>query len=90
MTRLAVASPGRDIGALAAAVADAADILLAEATAAVRARVLTDGKLSVERLEAEQAATHGLSWLATYVEAIRQLASYVARLSAESRFGKTE
>lgn len=38
----------------------------------------------------EQRATHGLAWLATYVEAIRQLAAYAERLQAAGSFGETE
>ena len=38
----------------------------------------------------EQRATHGLAWLATYVEAIRQLAAYAERLQASGHFGETE
>ena len=38
----------------------------------------------------EQRATHGLAWLATYVEAIRQLAAYAQRLSDSGSFGETE
>ena len=38
----------------------------------------------------EQRATHGLAWLATYVEALRQLESYADRLTAAGNFGETE
>ena len=31
----------------------------------------------------EQRATHGLAWLATYVEAVRQLAAYAERMAGE-------
>src|SRR5262249_47327338 len=34
--------------------------------------------------------THGLAWLATYVEAVRQLASYAARLTGEGTLGELE
>src|SRR5690606_35413272 len=64
--------------------------LLAEAAAAVRQKVAQDGKISAEALEREQHAAHGYAWLATYVEAIRQLADYTRRMKAEERFGKTE
>jgi (2S)-methylsuccinyl-CoA dehydrogenase len=64
--------------------------LVAEATRQVRGRVAPEGRVSAERLEAEQHATHGLAWLATYAEGIRQLAAYAARMRDEGRFGKTE
>ena len=44
----------------------------------VRDRVSERGRLSVDKLEAEQHAVHGLAWLATYVEAIKEMADRVA------------
>jgi (2S)-methylsuccinyl-CoA dehydrogenase len=41
-------------------------------------------------LEAAQAATHGLAWLATYVEALRQMLGWARRLDAEARCGEIE
>jgi len=70
--------------------ADAAGRLLAQARSAVANRVTEDGKVSAGKLEAEQHAAHGLAWLATYAEAIRQLASYTGRMSGEGRFGEAE
>ena len=66
------------------------DQLLADAAGAVRARVSADGRLSSSALEREQHATHGLAWLATYVEAVRQLAAYAGRMQDAGRFGETE
>lgn len=40
--------------------------------------------------DAHQHATHGLAWLATYVESLRQLAAWAERLEAEGRFGDME
>jgi (2S)-methylsuccinyl-CoA dehydrogenase len=58
----------------------AAEQVLRDATAAVRARVSVETHI-VERLfDREQRATHGLAWLATYVEAIRQVGAYAERL----------
>jgi (2S)-methylsuccinyl-CoA dehydrogenase len=68
----------------------AAETLLAEATAAVRQRVMVENHL-VERLfDREQRATHGLAWLATYVESIRQLAAYAERMHAAESLGAIE
>ncbi len=75
---------------LADETADAAGALLAATTEALRARVLADGKASPEKLDAEQAATHGLAWLATYAEALRQVAAYARRMRDENRLGPTE
>jgi (2S)-methylsuccinyl-CoA dehydrogenase len=64
--------------------------LLAEATRRVRTTITVDGRLSAERLEREQHAAHGLAWLATYAEAVRELSAYAERLTSEGRFGETE
>jgi (2S)-methylsuccinyl-CoA dehydrogenase len=64
--------------------------LVAEATRQVRARLAPEGRVSAARLEVEQHAAHGLAWLATYAEGIRQLAAYAARMRDEGRFGETE
>ena len=46
---------------------------------------------SVARLfDREQRATHGLAWLATYVEAVRQLAAYAERMQAAGALGEIE
>ena len=57
---------------------------------AVRGRVSENGKPSVGRIETEQHAVHGLAWLATYVEAIKEMAAYAQRLREEGRFSETE
>src|ERR1700742_2364310 len=84
----------RDDGARLLAIAREATVaveaLLAEATQAVRARVTADGRMVDRVFDREQRATHGLAWLATYVEAIRQLAAYTERLSEAGNFGEIE
>jgi (2S)-methylsuccinyl-CoA dehydrogenase len=83
-------APGRDLveGALeAAAVAEA---LLADATLAVRRRVTRDGKVAAQLIDREQRATHGLAWLATYAQAVRQLTAYADRMRAAGRLGEIE
>lgn len=66
------------------------ETLLEQAVAAVRQKVLVDGRISSARLEEEQHAAHGLSWLATYVMALRELKAYGERLQAEDRYGAIE
>ncbi|MDQ0315169.1 acyl-CoA dehydrogenase family protein [Amorphus orientalis] len=68
----------------------AVDGLVARASAAVRGRLLSDGRIDPALLEAEQHAVHGLAWLSTYAEALRQLADYAARLSTEGRLTSVE
>jgi (2S)-methylsuccinyl-CoA dehydrogenase len=36
------------------------------------------------------AQAHGLAWLATYVESLRQMQAWATRLSADGRFGEME
>lgn len=87
----AVDTAPQDLLTLARQAGEAAKELVAEATRRVRAKVLSpDGKLSSEKLEIEQHAAHGLSWLATYGEAVRELGAYAARLSENGSFGETE
>ena len=64
--------------------------LLSCALDAVRDRVSENDRLSPDKMEAEQRAVHGLAWLATYVEAIKEMAGYAQRMSEEGRFGATE
>ncbi len=76
--------------ALIAAALPGFETLLEEAIAAVRQKVLVDGRVSSARLEQEQHAAHGLSWLATYVMGLRELKAYGERLQAEDRYGAIE
>ena len=68
----------------------AMEALLADATRAISARVTEGGRISGKLLDREQRAAHGLSWFATYVQAIRQLGAYAERMTAVGRFGETE
>lgn len=83
-------SPSPDLHALTRQATGDVAGLLAEATRRVRARLMVDGRISSERLEAEQNAVHGLAWLATYAEALRELGAYAERLAGDGRFGETE
>jgi (2S)-methylsuccinyl-CoA dehydrogenase len=82
--------PGRDLVAGAREAADAAEALLADVTLAVRRRVTRDGKVVARLVDREQRATHGLAWLATYAQAVRQLAAYAERMDAAGRLGAIE
>ncbi len=68
----------------------ALEALLADATAAVRERVVVEGHVVGRLADREQRATHGLAWLATYVEAVRQLAAYAERMVREDTLGELE
>jgi (2S)-methylsuccinyl-CoA dehydrogenase len=79
-----------DLMSLMEAARGAADALLNDAVVRVRERVSVNGRSDARLVEREQRATHGLAWFATYVEAIRQLASYTGRMSRTGRLGETE
>ena len=53
-------------------------------------RVSSGGRVSNAALEADQFAAHGLAWMATYAEALRELAAWAAALDAAGRLGETE
>ncbi|WP_434055066.1 MAG: acyl-CoA dehydrogenase family protein [Roseibium sp.] len=69
---------------------DTLDRLLDLAAQRVRALVTVDGRVSSRLMEQEQRATHGLAWLATYVESLRQLDAYAQRLSEQGKYGTLE
>ncbi|MFW5881303.1 MAG: acyl-CoA dehydrogenase family protein [Roseicyclus sp.] len=67
-----------------------AEALLETARERLRAEVTDDGRVSGALLEANQTAAHGLAWLATYVEALRQMQAWAGRLETEGKFGEVE
>jgi (2S)-methylsuccinyl-CoA dehydrogenase len=69
-----------DVTELAREAAASLDALLADAVAKVRGRITVEGHVVGRLFDREQRATHGLAWLATYVESFRQLAAYAERV----------
>ncbi len=80
----------RELVELAREARAAADALLADAVAKVRERVVVEGHTVASLFDREQRATHGLAWLATYVEAVRQLAAYTDRMAGDDALGEME
>jgi (2S)-methylsuccinyl-CoA dehydrogenase len=68
----------------------AAEALFADARRTVSERVTVNGRPVPKSLDREQRAAHGLAWLATYVEAVRQLAVYAQRLLEAGALGEVE
>ncbi|RZW06275.1 MAG: acyl-CoA dehydrogenase [Rhodobacteraceae bacterium] len=64
--------------------------LLETATDRVRGMVTRDGKIAADLIEAHQTSAHGLAWLATYVEALRQMQGWAERLEADGKLGEIE
>ncbi len=63
----------------------AAEHMLAKAKVGVRAK-----QVATKGTDAGQHALHGLAWLATYVEALRQMLGWARRIAGEGRFGEIE
>ena len=68
----------------------AAEQLYVETRQSVGQLVIKDGRVSGALVEQNQTAVHGLSWVATYVEGLRQMLSWAERLSEEDRLGELE
>jgi (2S)-methylsuccinyl-CoA dehydrogenase len=71
------------IAADAAAYAD-------RARAAVKPRVSAGGKLDRAALDREQHIVHGLAWVATYAETLREVRDWARTLSEQGKFGEAE
>ncbi|TNE57335.1 MAG: acyl-CoA dehydrogenase [Alphaproteobacteria bacterium] len=66
------------------------DALAEKAKANLRQTVSKDGKVSNALIDQHQHLTHGLSWIATYVEALREMLAWAQRLEGEGKFGELE
>jgi (2S)-methylsuccinyl-CoA dehydrogenase len=68
----------------------AAEAVMESARARVAADVTRSGKIDSLAFDAAQFAAHGYAWLATYVEALRQMLDWAERLQASKRLRETE
>jgi len=68
----------------------AVETLLERATEKLRGDVTENGRVSSEKLEIHQDATHALSWLATYSMALRQMHAWAERLNTDGKLGEME
>ncbi len=96
---MANAAPANGEGALVignlldkcAGAVDAADRFRNVSIASVGALVRGDqGRVDSAKVETCQFAVHGLAWVATYVESLRQLYAWAERLEDESKLGELE
>ena len=81
---------GLKLLALAREATLAAEAILRDATAAVRARVRVDTHTVELLFDREQRATHGLAWLATYVEGIRQVTAFAEHAHHAGALGEVQ
>ncbi len=79
-----------DLTGTAEAALAAAETLYAVALGRLRDTVAPDGKVQAGLLERHQTQAHGLAWLATYVEALRQMRAWAGRLEAAGQLGEME
>jgi (2S)-methylsuccinyl-CoA dehydrogenase len=64
--------------------------VLTQAKAVLRDKVSENGRVSPDLMEAHQTAAHGLAWLATYDQSLRQMQDWAKRLNAAGQFGDVE
>jgi (2S)-methylsuccinyl-CoA dehydrogenase len=79
-----------DLLALTKEAVPAAESLLGRAKDVVRAQVSDGDQVSASLIESHQTAVHGLAWVATYVEALRQMQHWAEALQADGKFGELE
>ncbi len=63
---------------------------VAAARSVVAARVSKNGKVDRRAVDAEQHIVHGFAWIATYGEALREVAAWARGLEEGGRLGETE
>ena len=79
-----------DLQTLTRAALPEVEALFTQARDGLKAGVSTGGKVSNQALEARQFQAHALSWLATYVEALRQLQAWAGRLTEAGQLAEME
>ncbi|WP_417242424.1 acyl-CoA dehydrogenase family protein [Celeribacter sp.] len=79
-----------DLITLTAAALPAAEDLQQRAKDALRVEFLDGDRISGAKVDANQTAAHGLAWLSTYVEALRQMQKWAEALTADDKFGEIE
>ncbi|MEM1352268.1 MAG: acyl-CoA dehydrogenase family protein [Pseudomonadota bacterium] len=80
-----------NLTALTAAAIEPVEGLLETAKTRVRALVTSaDGRIAGNLIEAHQTASHGLAWLATYAQSLKQMQKWAEGLQAEGKFGEIE
>ena len=78
-----------DLLTLTAAAVPNTQVLLSKATDIQRDSLSENGRISTSKLEENQTAAHGLSWLATYSQALTQMQAWAAKLQADGNFNET-
>ncbi|MDW3117519.1 acyl-CoA dehydrogenase family protein [Roseovarius pacificus] len=79
-----------DLLGLTGAAVSPAETVLAKARDHLRDMVVVEDRVDGAAVEANQFAAHGLAWLATYVESLRQMQNWAKRLTDMGKFGEVE
>lgn len=79
-----------DLLALTAAAVPPVTALLEKAKTRVKSAVSADGRVSGALIEEHQTAAHGLAWLATYEQSLKQMHRWAEKLHADAKFDETE
>ncbi|MGQ3488427.1 acyl-CoA dehydrogenase family protein [Roseovarius pacificus] len=79
-----------DLLGLTGAAVSPAETVLAKARDHLRDMVVVENRVDGAAVEANQFAAHGLAWLATYVESLRQMQNWAKRLTDMGKFGEVE
>ncbi|MBO9472965.1 acyl-CoA/acyl-ACP dehydrogenase [Shimia sp. R10_1] len=66
------------------------EAILETAIARVKETVSENGRVSGKLIEENQTAAHGLSWLATYAQSLKQMQTWAEKLDADGKFGEIE
>ena len=90
MTEMTTAAVLPDLLNLTRAALPAVEAVFEKARESVRGMVSADGRISGALIEANQTAAHGLAWLATYNQSLRQMQRWAEALQAEGKFGEVE
>ncbi len=67
-----------------------AEAYFLELRKSVAERVAPGGKVDRKKIDEEQRATHGLAWVLTYVETLKETANWADRIADEGKFGEIE
>ena len=79
-----------DLLGLTAAAVPPVEAILEKAKERVRDMVSKDGRVSAGLIEANQTAAHGLAWLATYAQSLREMHRWAEALDKDGKFSETE
>ena len=79
-----------DLLATTAAALPAVEDILERAKQRVAEITSRDGKVAADLIEDNQTAAHGLAWIATYAEALRQMQHWAETLETTGKFSEIE